>query len=209
MDKYLTKLILENGRNRARLGQALFEQALDMFDLYGQVPQLLEKLKLASCLDHDEATFMLSAVYSHGFGVQQNKRLALEYLMKAALNGERMALLSLAYKLKMGNDVAKDMEAAVYYYQMMSERVKNEIIEPIANESVPELLRLNNQAHLDMVTSEGGELFHWLKQQSRRGVDSAQKSLADIMYWGKQGIKRNIEASVGMFRQGAVRNLFI
>lgn len=204
--KYLTKLIQDYGKNRLLLGQMLFEQALNILDNYGQIPQLIERLEFASCLAHGEATFMLATIYSNGLGVKQDKRLSIDYLMKAALNGERLALLSLARKHHMGNDLVKDVDAALYYYRVMSERVKYEIINPIANESTPEVLRLNNQVHLDMVTGETGELFYWLKQQSRRGVDSAQKSLADLMYWGKQGIRRNLEASVNMFRQGAMRN---
>ena len=127
--------------------------------------------------------------------------------MKAVIGGDRLSLLSLGNKFNLGNQgFPQDFDSAFYYYRLISDNSKDDIINPKQGESLPMHYWLNEQNYHNQFSGVNGDWFNWLKQLAKRGVTSAQSDLGDILYWGKQGLQRNFEASANYFKQGAEKN---
>lgn len=127
--------------------------------------------------------------------------------MKAALDGDRLSLLSLGNKFNLANHgFPNDLDSAFYYYRLVSDNAKDDIINPKLGESLPMNYWLNENLYGEKFSGDTGDTFNWLKQLARRGVSTAQRDLGDILYWGKQGLKRNFETSAKYFKLGAENN---
>ncbi len=60
------------------------------------------------------------------------------------------------------------------YYKQIAEIARNELYNPIEGENYPNKVRLYEKSHMDQVTTENGDLFMWLKDQSKKRILSAQ-----------------------------------
>nr|KAG5708704.1 hypothetical protein BaRGS_034921 [Batillaria attramentaria] len=72
-------------------------------------------------------------------------------------------------------------------------------------EVATEMVRLIDEATMEQQTDESGDLFLWLKHQAQQGVTSAQVQLAHLLFWGSQGVRRNLQAAREFFQQGAAQ----
>ncbi|CAF1008906.1 unnamed protein product [Rotaria sordida] len=95
---------------------------------------------------------------------------------------------------------------AYVYYQQMAEISRRELYNPKAGEVAMEHIRLTDKKLLGELTFDKSDSFYWLKQQARRGVASAQHHLGALMYAGRNGLTRNIQAAVEYFRLGAAQH---
>lgn len=90
----------------------------------------------------------------------------------------------------------------IVYYRILSDQVKNEILNPVLGESYPINKRLTDD--LSEIISE--DHYNWLKYLAKSGVKEAQNNLASFLFWGINGIKRNLAASAELFNLAAQNN---
>lgn len=69
------------------------------------------------------------------------------------------------------------MRTLIVYYKQIAEIARAELYNPIQDENYPNKVRLNEKSHMDQVTTENGDLFMWLKDQSKKGILSAQVNI--------------------------------
>ncbi|CAF4827313.1 unnamed protein product [Rotaria sp. Silwood1] len=88
----------------------------------------------------------------------------------------------------------------------MADISRREFYHPKTGEAAMEHIHLTDKKLLDGLTFDKSDSFYWLKQQARRGVASAQHHLGALMYAGRNGLTRNIQAAVEYFRLGAIQH---
>lgn len=98
------------------------------------------------------------------------------YLIRSALNSDRLSLLALGSKHFLGaDDIPQDHDQSFYYYIQIAKIAKDEYYNPIPDENYPYFVRISDKSEMDTLTNEnGGDLFEWLKDQAKKGVVSAQ-----------------------------------
>lgn len=66
-----------------------------------------------------------------------------------------------------------------------------------------EKIRLTDDEAVDSQTHKEDDLYQWLKYQAETGVSSAQTKLARLLYWGSQGVERNLEEAAEYYQVAA------
>jgi hypothetical protein len=56
----------------------------------------------------------------------------------------------------------------------MAEKAKIEFYNPVLDEVYPSFVRLTDKSHLDHMMTDDNDVFSWLKDQAKKGVDSSQ-----------------------------------
>ncbi|CAF4360135.1 unnamed protein product, partial [Rotaria magnacalcarata] len=132
---------------------------------------------------------------------------ALELLFTGALLNDRISLLALGHRHFYELDgVPIDYDIAYVYYQQMAETSRQELYNPKAGEASMEYVRLTDDKLIGQLTFDKSDSFYWLRHQAKRGVASAQQRLGALMYAGRNGLTRNIQAAVEYFRLGAAQH---
>jgi hypothetical protein len=78
--------------------------------------------------------------------------------------------------------------AYVYYfsfidfYIQVAERARDENYNPILNENFPNTIRLNDKSQLDHVATDDNDVFAWIKDQAKKGVESSHVSLLSVTF---------------------------
>ncbi|XP_041258696.1 protein sel-1 homolog 3 isoform X3 [Onychostruthus taczanowskii] len=67
-----------------------------------------------------------------------------------------------------------------------------------------ETIRLMDDELLKSQTKENGDVFMWLKHEATRGNAAAQQRLAQMLFWGQQGVAKNPEAAIEWYAKGAI-----
>ncbi|XP_065763283.1 protein sel-1 homolog 3 isoform X2 [Muntiacus reevesi] len=67
-----------------------------------------------------------------------------------------------------------------------------------------ETIRLKDDEILKVQTKEDGDVFMWLKHEATRGNAAAQQRLAQMLFWGQQGVAKNPEAAIEWYAKGAL-----
>uniref|UniRef100_A0A8B9FEX5 SEL1L family member 3 n=1 Tax=Amazona collaria TaxID=241587 RepID=A0A8B9FEX5_9PSIT len=67
-----------------------------------------------------------------------------------------------------------------------------------------ETIRLMDDELLKAQTKENGDVFMWLKHEATRGNAAAQQRLAQMLFWGQQGVAKNPEAAIEWYAKGAI-----
>ena len=69
--------------------------------------------------------------------------------------------------------------------------------EPILMDSI----RITDDEKLKLYKKEDGNVFEWLLNQASKGVKNAKINLGQMMFFGQEGIKRNLKRSYNYFKQ--------
>ncbi|XP_060064051.1 protein sel-1 homolog 3-like [Ylistrum balloti] len=188
-----------------QIGEKLYNKAVKYVDLgFGYVRRAIPLLKQASCYDNHDAMYMLATLLNNGVKVKADEPQAQAYLMKGCLEKHRLCCLALAHKHRYGLDgVTQDLEQAFMYYKYVADTVRMDKEAHKETDVLTESVRLTDEEQLREQTDEDGDVFQWLKHQASNGVFSAQQHMARALFWGSQGLKRNMAAATEYFRLGA------
>ncbi|CAM4859821.1 unnamed protein product [Rotaria socialis] len=180
--------------------------ASDDFDSFCNL--IISWSEQAICYGHPSAPSLLATFHRFGLcGLESNSTRALELLFTGALLNDRISLLALGHRHFYGLDgVPLDYDIAYVYYQQMAETSRQELYYPKAGEASMEYILLTDEKLIGELTFDKSDSFYWLRQQARRGVASAQQHLGSLMYTGRNGLTRNIQAAVEYFRLGAAQH---
>lgn len=171
----------------------------------GSVSRILPLLLQAGCLADNRALHMSSVLYSTGLGVQERPRKAWLLSLLAAQNDDRLALLLQGHVHHWGrNSHPPDPDLAYAYYANIAKRTTVDSQNPSPQQTYVEAIYLNDDEVLGQQTSEDHHIFQWLKFQANRGTTEAERAMGRMLFWGQQGVSRNIQKAVTHFERGAV-----
>ncbi|XP_061073993.1 protein sel-1 homolog 3 [Conger conger] len=171
-----------------------------------RVSRAMPLLLQAGCLGDRRALFLSSVLYSTGLGVRRNTNKAWLLSLLAAQQDWRLALLRLGHLHHLGDHgVPADPPLSYAYYSNIASQTASDVQNPSPHQTFVELIHLNNEEVLNQQTSQDGDLFHWLKLQARNGAAEAEQAVAQMLFWGQQGVSPDIQTAVKHYERGATR----
>ncbi|KAM4807645.1 protein sel-1 homolog 3 [Rhinophrynus dorsalis] len=167
------------------------------------IPSLVD----ASCSGYHKASYLLAVMYEIGLGVPNDPFKGLLYSLVAAQGDDRLALLKLGYKHYQGTDnYPLDLDISFAYYMSIAKKTPLDRKTHNQEQAFVETIRLTDDEILKEQTRENEDLFLWLKQNAERGDAYAQHRLAQMYFWGQQGVSKNTKAAVEWYEKGALEN---
>ncbi|KAK2190344.1 hypothetical protein NP493_83g00004 [Ridgeia piscesae] len=207
MKKFLRTYVRLGERHLIKyLAQTTYDNVEYILRIHGLIlmPTVTRDLERASCLGNHNATFMLSMIYNNGIGRRPDQRTARMLLWRCALENNRLCHLALANKHTFGLDqIPISLEHAYASYKNVADKTRDDRLTHTDGDVYTEQIRLTDEERVSAQTAEDGEVFRWLKYQAGQGVVSAQKHLGRLLYWGTQGVRRDVNAAVDYYRMGA------
>ncbi|XP_073502672.1 protein sel-1 homolog 3 [Phyllobates terribilis] len=191
-----------------QFGKYIFEETLknlsySFHHLKDAVPNFLD----ASCSRYHKASYLLGVMYEIGLGVPADPAEALLYSLVGAQGNDRLGLLKLGYKHLQGIDNhTLNLDVAFSYYMNVAKKTPKDRLSRNAEQAFVETIRLMDEDILKEQTRENDDLFLWLKQNAERGDVYSQHRLAQMLFWGQQGVTKNTRAAIAWYERGALEN---
>ncbi|XP_017566947.2 protein sel-1 homolog 3 [Pygocentrus nattereri] len=170
------------------------------------VSSLLELLQVCSCWGHHQASLMLATLHLAGLGLPVDQEKGHVYSLMGGLRDERLSLLHLGYKHMQGLDgFPKDQDVAYGYYANVGRQtsIDRDKIQD-SEQSITEHVRVTNAEELQMQAGEEGDVVQFLRLQAERGHIESQKTLARMLFWGSNGVTKNISEAVKWHARSAL-----
>ncbi|XP_068005428.1 protein sel-1 homolog 3 [Melanerpes formicivorus] len=201
--------VLEGGADTVlEVGQRIFEKAakgLSSADGLSSVDSYIPLLVDSSCCGYHKASYFLAVIFETGLGVAVDRTQGLLYSLVGAQGNERLAVMNLGYKHYQGiNNYPLDLELSYAYYSNIALKTSLDQHNIKGEQAFVETIRLMDDELLKAQTKENGDVFMWLKQEATRGNAAAQQRLAQMLFWGQQGVAKNPEAAIEWYAKGAI-----
>ncbi|XP_051866335.1 protein sel-1 homolog 3-like isoform X2 [Pristis pectinata] len=172
-----------------------------------QIGDLIPSLREASCCGYYKAAYLLGVIFETGLGVEVQPSKGMLYSLVAAQGNDRLALMHLGYKHDQGIDgYPLDYDASYGYYLNIAQHTIKDRHVFDGEQAFVEPIRLMDDSVLQRQTKENHDLFIWLRYQANRGDAFAQQKLARMLYWGQQGITRDVQAALKWYSRSAVES---
>ncbi|XP_062412495.1 protein sel-1 homolog 3-like [Sardina pilchardus] len=164
-------------------------------------------LKVSSCLGQHQASLLLAAVHLAGFGVPKDLPQGHLYSLRGAAADSRLALLHLGYKHMYGLDgISRDHDMAYHYYANIGRQTsidKDSIQE--SQQYITDPIHISVEEELNTQMGETDDVVQYIKLQAERGDIEAQKHLAKILFWGLNGVSKDVATAVKWYAQSALQ----
>lgn len=190
----------------ADIGNALLKNATYLLERNNmrEMEKVIFMLKQGSCYGNHDATFMLSVILNYGISTSVQEIQSHSYLMYGAMDANRLCLLSLGNKHAFGLDgFPGDDEQSYVYYKAVADMTRFDLEDHRNDDVYTELVRLTDTAEVAAQTEETGDYFLWVKHQAAQGVLHAQQNMAQMLYWGSQGVQRDVKSALEYYRLSA------
>ncbi|KAM8939526.1 protein sel-1 homolog 3 [Pelodytes ibericus] len=188
-------------------GRKMYEGAVEkMSHGLHHLGDTVTSLEDASCLGYHKASYLLAVMYEMGLGISVSSAKGLLFSLVGAQGSDRLALLKLGYKHFQGIDnYPLDFGISyAYYFSVAKKTPKDRWTNH--EQAFVETIRLMDDDMLKEQTRENDDLFLWLKQNAERGDTHAQHRLAQMLFWGQQGVTKNVQAAVVWYEKGALED---
>uniref|UniRef100_A0A8C5SFF7 SEL1L family member 3 n=1 Tax=Laticauda laticaudata TaxID=8630 RepID=A0A8C5SFF7_LATLA len=193
-----------------QIGRRLFEVAarnLSQMDGLLYINSSILALRDASHCGYSRASYVLGVILEIGLGVSPDPLQGLLYSLVAAQEGDRLALMNLGYKHYQGvSNYPRDLEVSYAYYSDVALKTPRDQQSGGRDQALVEAIRLQDDELLQALTKENGDIFMWLKHEAVRGDSVAQQRLGQMLFWGQQGVEKNIRKAVEWYAKGALEN---
>ncbi|XP_067856945.1 protein sel-1 homolog 3-like [Heptranchias perlo] len=191
-----------------KVGEKLFRNTVEILarpDGTQQIGHLITSLMQASCSGYYRAAYFLAVIFETGLGVEVQPLQGLLYSLVAAQGNDRLALMHLGYKHYQGIDgYLLDYDISYgYYINIAQQTVKDRHVFD-GEQAFVEPIRLMDDLALQSQTKENDDLFLWLRYRAKHGDAFAQQKLARMLYWGQQGVTRDVNAALKWYSRSAV-----
>ncbi|NWQ62950.1 SE1L3 protein, partial [Neopipo cinnamomea] len=206
---YILFLVLEDGSDTVvEVGRRIFEKVVKglssangLSNMGSSVPLLMD----SSCCGYHKASYFLAVIFETGLGVSVDHIKGLLYSLVGAQGNERLAMMNLGYKHYQGiNNYPLDLELSYAYYSNIAIKTSLDQHNIKGEQAFVETIRLMDDELLKAQTKENGDVFMWLKHEATRGNAAAQQRLAQMLFWGQQGVAKNPEAAIEWYAKGAI-----
>uniref|UniRef100_A0A8C3WNX3 SEL1L family member 3 n=1 Tax=Catagonus wagneri TaxID=51154 RepID=A0A8C3WNX3_9CETA len=190
------------------IGGRIFEKAvkrLSGVDGLHQISSVVPFLMDASCCGYHKASYYLAVFYETGLNVPRDQLQGMLYSLVGGQGSERLSSMNLGYKHYQGVDkYPLDWELSYAYYSSVATKTPLDQHTLQGDQAYVETIRLKDDEVLKVQTREDGDVFMWLKHEATRGNAAAQQRLAQMLFWGQQGVAKNPEAAVEWYAKGAL-----
>ncbi|NXU58007.1 SE1L3 protein, partial [Turnix velox] len=205
---FSTPEVLEDGSDTVlEVGRQIFEKAakrLSSSDGLSSMASSVPLLVDSSCCGFHKASYFLAVIFETGLGVPVDHTKGLMYSLIGAQGDERLAVMNLGYKHYQGiNNYPLDLELSYAYYSNIAIKTSLDQHTIKGEQAFVETIRLMDDELLKAQTKENGDVFMWLKHEATRGNAAAQQRLAQMLFWGQQGVAKNPEAAIEWYAKGA------
>ncbi|XP_078071744.1 protein sel-1 homolog 3-like isoform X2 [Mustelus asterias] len=190
-----------------KVGEKLFQKAVEILvrpNSNHQIDHLTISLMEASCCGYYKAAYFLAVIFETGLGVEIQPLQGLLYSLVAAQGNDRLALMHLGYKHDQGIDgYPMDYDMSYSYYVNIAQQTARDRHVFDGEQAFVETVRLMDDSALQSQTKENDDLFLWLRYQANHGDAFAQQKLARMLYWGQQGVTRDVKAAMEWYSRSA------
>ncbi|XP_036620786.1 protein sel-1 homolog 3 [Trichosurus vulpecula] len=190
------------------VGGRIFEKAvkrLSGIDGLHQISSIIPSLMDSSCCGYHKASYFLAVFYETGLNVPIDHLQGMLYSLVGAQGSERLSAMNLGYKHYQGvDDYPLDWELSYAYYSNIATKTPLDQHTLQGDQAYVETIRLKDDEMLKVQTKEDGDVFMWLKHEATRGNAAAQQRLAQMLFWGQQGVAKNPEAAIEWYAKGAL-----
>ncbi|XP_026160908.1 protein sel-1 homolog 3 isoform X2 [Mastacembelus armatus] len=192
------------------LRRDLFEKAVGTMFLEAQIniiSKSTELLQMSSCFGNHEASLFLAAIHFSNLGHSVNQEQGHIYSLIGASGDNRFALMHAGFKHIEGIDgFPKDLDMAYSYYSNAGTQSSIDIASIHEyRQYILEHIYLSNPEDLYSLTHEASDIFEYLKLQAESGHIESQTHLASMLYWGQNGISKDIASAVKWFKRSAMQ----
>ncbi|XP_012982867.2 protein sel-1 homolog 3 [Melopsittacus undulatus] len=201
--------VLKDGSDTVlEVGRRIFEKVskgLSTTDGLSNMGSFVPLLVESSCCGYHKASYFLAVIFETGLGVSVDHKKGLLYSLVGAQGNERLAVMNLGYKHYQGiNNYPLDLELSYAYYSNIAIKTSLDQHTIKGEQAFVETIRLMDDELLKAQTKENGDVFMWLKHEATRGNAAAQQRLAQMLFWGQQGVAKNPEAAIEWYAKGAI-----
>ncbi|XP_028363591.1 protein sel-1 homolog 3 isoform X2 [Phyllostomus discolor] len=209
----LLQALLETGprhpnESLLEIGGLIFEKAvkrLSSVDGLHQMSSVVPLLMDSSCCGYHKASYYLAVFYETGLNVPRDQLQGMLYSLVGGQGSERLSAMNLGYKHFQGVDnYPLDWELSYAYYSNIATKTPLDQHTLQGDQAYVETIRLKDDEVLKVQTKEDGDVFMWLKHEATRGNAAAQQRLAQMLFWGQQGVAKNPEAAIEWYAKGAL-----
>ncbi|KFO21677.1 Protein sel-1 like protein 3 [Fukomys damarensis] len=190
------------------IGGRIFEKAvkrLSRADGLHQISSVVPFLMDSSCCGYHKASYYLAVFYETGLNVPRDPLQGMLYSLVGGQGSERLSSMNLGYKHYQGVDTYPlDWELSYAYYSSIATKTPLDQHTLQGDQAYVETIRLKDDEILKVQTKEDGDVFMWLKHEATRGNAAAQQRLAQMLFWGQQGVAKNPEAAIEWYAKGAL-----
>ncbi|XP_039985010.1 protein sel-1 homolog 3 isoform X2 [Xiphias gladius] len=164
-------------------------------------------LHVSSCFGNHKASLLLASFHLAGLGHSCNQQQGHAYSLIGASGDNRFALMHAAYKHTQGIDgFPKDLDMAYSYYSNAGAQSSIDSYNIHENKQyTPENIYLSNQEDLNSLTHETSDVFQYLKLKAERGDIESQRRLGTMLYWGQNGVSKDIVSAVKWIERSAMQ----
>ncbi|XP_026959013.1 protein sel-1 homolog 3 isoform X3 [Sagmatias obliquidens] len=204
----LVTVLRNQSESVLEIGGRIFEKAvkrLSIVDGLHQISSVVPFLMDASCCGYHKASYYLAVFYETGLNVPRDQLQGMLYSLVGGQGSERLSSMNLGYKHYQGIDhYPLDWELSYAYYSNIATKTPLDQHTLQGDQAYVETIRLKDDEILKVQTKEDGDVFMWLKHEATRGNAAAQQRLAQMLFWGQQGVAKNPEAAVEWYAKGAL-----
>ncbi|XP_041608496.1 protein sel-1 homolog 3 isoform X2 [Vulpes lagopus] len=190
------------------IGRRIFEKAvkrLSTVDGLHQISSVVPFLMDSSCCGYHKASYYLAVFYETGLNVPRDQLQGMLYSLVGGQGSDRLSSMNLGYKHYQGIDnYPLDWELSYAYYSNIATKTPLDQHTLQGDQAYVETIRLKDDETLKVQTKEDGDVFMWLKHEATRGNAAAQQRLAQMLFWGQQGVAKNPEAAIEWYAKGAL-----
>ncbi|XP_051030068.1 protein sel-1 homolog 3 isoform X2 [Phodopus roborovskii] len=190
------------------IGGKIFKKAvksLSGVDGLRQISSVIPFLMDSSCCGYHKASYYLTVFYETGLNGPRDQMQGMLYSLVGGQGGERLSSMNLGYKHYQGVDsYPLDWELSYAYYSNIATKTPLDQHTLQGDQAYVETIRLKDDETLKVQTKEDGDVFMWLKHEATRGNAAAQQRLAQMLFWGQQGVAKNPEAAIEWYAKGAL-----
>ncbi|XP_055493965.1 protein sel-1 homolog 3-like isoform X4 [Leucoraja erinacea] len=191
-----------------KVGEKLYWKTMEKLtgaDGIKQIGHHISSLIEASCCGYYKAAYLLGVIFETGLGVEVQSSKGMLYSLVAAQGNDRLALLHLGYKHDQGIDgYPLDYGVSYGYYINIAQRTVKDRHDFDVEQAFVEHVRLMDDSVLQRQTKENEDFFLWLRYQAKHGDAFAQQKLARMLYWGQQGITRDVQRAMKWYSRSAM-----
>ncbi|KAJ1214479.1 hypothetical protein NDU88_002097 [Pleurodeles waltl] len=204
-------LVSENPLDMVReIGERMFKytsKKLSRLDGLEYLTSSIPALEDSSCCGYHKASHLLAVMYETGLSMSVDSMKGLLYSLVGAQGEDGLAVMKLGYKHNQGIDnYPLDLDLSYAYYNNIAKKTALDLQTFQGEQAYVETVRIMEDETLKSQTKENGDVFLWLKHEAARGDAVAQHRLAQMLFWGQQGIAKNAEAAVEWYEKGALEN---
>ncbi|XP_059530057.1 protein sel-1 homolog 3 isoform X2 [Myotis daubentonii] len=190
------------------IGGMIFEKAakrLSSVDGLHRIGSVVPLLMDSSCCGYHKASYYLAVFYETGLNIPRDRLQGMLYSLVGGQGSERLSSMNLGYKHFQGIDnYPLDWELSYAYYSNIATKTPLDQQMLQGDQAYVETIRLKDDEILKVQTKEDGDVFMWLKHEAIRGNAAAQQRLAQMLFWGQQGVAKNPEAAIEWYARGAL-----